>query len=70
MASVNQIEMFYLNSTLNYGILPVLVFQLDSRHPPPNFLLGFETGNQPPFSLKMSHNISEIRAIIFSHSNV
>ena len=29
MASVNQIEMFYLNSTLNYGILPVLVFQLE-----------------------------------------
>ena len=24
-----EVEMFYLNSTLNFGILPVLVFQLE-----------------------------------------
>ena len=40
MASVNQIEMFYLNSTLNYGILPVLVFQLEVYYMVDRLLTG------------------------------
>ena len=35
-----QIEMFYLNSTLNFGIPPVLVFQLDVYYKVDRLLTG------------------------------
>ena len=35
----NFIEMFYLNSTLNFGILPVMVFQLEDY-----YMQGLEIG--------------------------
>ena len=36
----SRIEVFYLNSTLNFGILPVLVFQLEVCHKVDRLLTG------------------------------
>ena len=36
----NHIEMFYLNSTLNFGIPPVLVFQLEVYYKVDRLLTG------------------------------
>ena len=40
MMAVNQLEMFYLNSTLNFGIPPVLVFQLEVYYKVDRLLTG------------------------------
>ena len=36
----HKLEMFYLNSTLNFGILPVLVFQLEVYYKVDRLLTG------------------------------
>ena len=38
--NVLTLEMFYLNSTLNFGIPPVLVFQLEVYYKVDRFLTG------------------------------
>ena len=38
--SIYNIAMFYLNSTLNFGILPVLVFQLEVYYKVDRLLTG------------------------------
>ena len=40
IAQGRNVEMFYLNSTLNFGILPLLVFQLEVYHKVDRLLTG------------------------------
>ena len=38
--AIINVEMFYLNSTLNFGILPVMVFQLEVYYKVDRLLTG------------------------------
>ena len=66
MASSYQIEMFYLNSTLNFGIPPVLVFQLEVYYKVDRLLTGL-TAQQIGTTARWHSNKTYLGATVLLH---
>ena len=60
-----EIEMFYLNSTLNFGIPPVLVFQLEVYYKVDKLLTGLPTQQKGTTARWYSNKTSLNVAFIF-----
>ena len=58
-----QVEMFYLNSTLNFGIPPVLVIQLEVYYKVGRLLTGL-TGQQKGTTARWNSNKTSLNALI------
>ena len=57
-ASLKKLEMFYLNSTLNFGIPPVLVFQLEVYYEVDRLLTGLTAQQKGPTAWWYSNKTS------------
>ena len=56
IAQGRNVEMFYLNSTLNFGIPPVLVFQLEVYYVVDRLLAGLTALQKGPTALAYQQN--------------
>ena len=64
--SLFSVEMFYLNSTLNFGILPVLVFQLEVYYKLDRLLTGLTAQQKGATARWYSNNTSLVEHPILS----
>ena len=63
-SNLKELEMFYLNSTLNFGIPPVLVFQLEVYYKVDRLLTGL-TAQQKGTTARWYSNKTFLLMIIF-----